>query len=111
MHLPAPPEQWSCIRSPCRAFNDLKKCTATWHAHLTCPWQPLNALRLGGLAGWKVDARPSKSKEDSPHGRQARWERVAGAAGKQSLRCGAPCLWSRRCSEPAGSLLDDLRDA
>lgn len=39
-------------------------------------------------AGWKMDARSSKNNEDSPHGRQARWQRVATAANKQSLRCG-----------------------
>ena len=37
-------------------------------------------------AGWKVDSKPSKSKEDSPHGRAARFERIAVAATKQSLR-------------------------
>ncbi len=33
-----------------------------------------------------MDSKPFKSKEDSPHGRAARFERIAVAATKQSLR-------------------------
>lgn len=49
--------------------------------------RPLVSQRVHAAgAGWKVDSNPSKHKDDSASGRQARFRRVAVAATKQSLR-------------------------
>ena len=97
---------WLC--ATCRAVNNVKN-SVLWHAPsvsalgrmcvqasadgihaASCPVILQGGAKINDLclaAGWKIDGRPSKHKEESPHGRQARWERVAVAATKQSLRC------------------------